>query len=48
MYRVKYVGGGTKREAWEACPWASVIARMRGGWMAFEVVSDYMAWRHRN
>jgi hypothetical protein len=27
------------------CPWAAVIARTDGGWMAFESVDDYRTWR---
>lgn len=27
------------------CPWASVIAKVIGGYIAFESVEDYYTWR---
>jgi len=29
------------------CPWASVIKKVEGGWMAFEFVTDYDTWRNQ-
>ena len=27
------------------CPWAAIIARVEGGFMAFESIQDYKTWK---
>jgi len=35
---------GAKRR----CPWAAVIARIYGGFIAFESVADYNTWKNQS
>lgn len=35
----------TRYQARKRAPWAAVIARCDGGWVAFESVADYHTWR---
>ena len=39
------VEAGTREKAEKVAPWAAVIVRVVGGWIAFESVSDYETWR---
>lgn len=37
----------SRTTARRSCPWAARIARVEGGWMAFESVADYATWRRQ-
>lgn len=37
--------GVTRRTVIARCPWACKIAKVEGGWIAFESVADYTTWR---
>lgn len=37
----------TRAEAERAAPWASIIIKVEGGYMAFEYMSDYETWRQQ-
>ena len=43
--RNEFVQTESLKVAKNACPWASVIAKVDGGYMAFESAQDYRAWR---
>ena len=45
--REKFVECGTRYQAAKECPWASKIAKVRGGFMCFESVEDYKTWRNQ-
>jgi hypothetical protein len=40
----EFVECETEKEAWDLCPWASVIVKAEGGFMAFESWDDYNIW----
>jgi len=40
--RLKTHNGAKKR-----APWAAVIARIYGGFIAFESIDDFIAWKNR-
>lgn len=42
--RKQFVMCGSRYNARKQCPWASVIAKADGGYMAFESVTDYHIW----
>lgn len=29
------------------CPWAAVIVKVEGGFIAFEFVTDYITWKNQ-
>ena len=37
----------SRRAAAKAAPWAAVIAKVDGGYMAFESQDDYRTWRRQ-
>lgn len=43
--RTEFVECKSRSTAARRCPWAARIARVDGGYMAFESVADYRAWR---
>lgn len=43
--RNEFVQTESRKFAKNACPWASVITKVDGGYMAFESTQDYRAWR---
>ena len=42
--RIKFVECKERKTAWEKCPWASVVVKVEGGFMAFESHTDYSTW----
>lgn len=42
-----FIQVATRSEARKAAPWAEVIAKVAGGFMAFEFVTDYDTWRRQ-
>ena len=45
--RKEFVQTESRKFAKNACPWASVITKVDGGYMAFESAQDYRAWRNQ-
>jgi hypothetical protein len=37
----------TRKEAEQAAPWASKVVKVDGGYMAFESIDDYRAWKNQ-
>jgi hypothetical protein len=38
---------GSKKDAQAACPWASVIQSVCGGYMCFESWDDFYIWKNQ-
>ena len=34
----------TKADAWDAAPWAAIIKKVTGAWVAFESMDEYKTW----
>jgi hypothetical protein len=34
-------------EAWAAAPWAAIIVKVDGGYLAFESSAEYQTWRRQ-
>ena len=45
--RKEFVQCLSRSAAWHRCPWAAKIAKVSGGFMAFESVTDYETWRNQ-
>jgi hypothetical protein len=43
--RTQFVQTASRAAAKSACPWASKIVKVDGGYMCFESVADYATWR---
>lgn len=43
--RIEFVSAPTRARAARLAPWAARIAKVEGGYRAFESVSDYDTWR---
>lgn len=43
--RREFIACKTKATARRHCPWAEMIGAAPGGFMAFEDLADYVAWR---
>lgn len=43
--RTEFVECRSRSTAKRRCPWSAVIAKVEGGFMAFESVEDYKTWR---
>jgi hypothetical protein len=41
------IEANTRYMAKKECPWASVIAKVFGGFMAFESVEEYRTWKNQ-
>jgi hypothetical protein len=37
----------SRSTAAKRCPWAAIIAKVEGGFIAFESVTDYETWRRQ-
>jgi hypothetical protein len=44
---IKFFDIETRYKAQKLAPWATVIVRVIGGFMAFEFLSDYEIWRNQ-
>jgi hypothetical protein len=42
--RRKALNCETQEQAYELAPWAAIVVKVEGGWMAFESMSDYETW----
>ena len=42
--RTEFLAAVTRRTAVRRCPWACKIAKVDGGYLAFESLADYMVW----
>lgn len=45
--RQEFIEVKTGKEAKGRAPWAAVIVKVEGGYMAFESVQDYETWRRQ-
>lgn len=45
--RQEFVACASRSTAKRRCPWAAVIAKVEGGYHAFESVTDYETWRRQ-
>lgn len=45
--RQAFIECGSRSTASRRCPWAAVIAKVEGGFIAFESVTDYVAWKRQ-
>jgi hypothetical protein len=43
--RSQFIETNSRRTAKAECPWAAIIAKVDGGYMAFESTVDYRTWR---
>lgn len=43
--RSQFIETNSRRIAKAECPWAAIIAKVDGGYMAFESTVDYRTWR---
>lgn len=43
--RKEFVACSSYSTAWRRCPWAAVIVKVEGGFLAFESVTDYQIWK---
>lgn len=43
--KTQFVECKTRRAAVRLCPWAATIAKVEGGYLAFESTDDYRTWR---
>lgn len=41
----EFVEVETLDEAEVACPWATIVVKVEGGYLAFESVADYETWK---
>jgi len=46
--QTKFIETTSRRAAQKACPWAAIIAKVDGGFRAFESVADYRTWRRQS
>lgn len=44
MSRTSYLAVTTRYRARKIAPWAAIIAKVEGGFIAFATVSDYRIW----
>jgi hypothetical protein len=42
--RIEYITCKTRRTAVRRAPWAAMLSKVVGGWIAFESVGDYDIW----
>jgi len=45
--RKEFVQTKTRKEAAKACPWASKIVKVVGGYWCFESWDDYEIWKNQ-
>jgi hypothetical protein len=45
--KIKLIEVTTRNAAKNAAPWAAKIAKVCGGYMAFESVTDYAIWKNQ-
>lgn len=45
--RQLFVGCRTYGTAKRLCPWSAVIAKVDGGFICFESVTDYQTWKNQ-
>jgi hypothetical protein len=44
---VKFIECKSRSTAIRRCPWAAKIARVCGGFMAFEFITDFEIWKNQ-
>lgn len=42
--RKEFVSCACRKTAWRRAPWAAVVTKVEGGFMAFESVADFKTW----
>lgn len=45
--RKQFVQCRYRHQALKECPWSSRVAKVNGGYMCFESISDYYTWRNQ-
>jgi len=45
--RTQMIDCKSRSTAKRLAPWAAVLARVAGGYMAFESINDYRTWRNQ-
>ena len=45
--KTTFIETESRYKAKKACPWASRIAKVCGGFMCFESVDDYKTWKNQ-
>jgi hypothetical protein len=45
--RKQFIECKTRRTALRRCPWACIAAKLDGGFMVFESVTDYLIWKNQ-
>jgi len=45
--RKQFIACKNRKTAKNRCPWASVIASVEGGFIAFESVKEYKIWKNQ-
>ena len=45
IMRTEFIACASRSTAVRACPWAAKIAKVEGGYYAFESLADYATWR---
>ena len=45
--RKEFVGCKDRRTALRRCPWACVIVKVNGGFLAYESAADYQVWKNQ-
>ena len=45
--KTKFIETESRYQAKNACPWASRIAKVNGGYMCFESITDYEIWKNQ-
>lgn len=43
--RKEFITANSRKAAQKLAPWAATIARVEGGYIAFESHGDYLVWR---
>ena len=43
--KIESINAATSKQARLLAPWAAKVAKINGGYLAFESVADYQTWR---
>ena len=46
--RTQFIETESRYQAKKACPWSSRTAKVYGGFICFESVTDYKTWKNQN
>ena len=45
--RTQFVQTESRYQAKNQCPWQSITAKVYGGYMCFESITDYKTWKNQ-